>query len=142
MKALEIEQDPQVNRKFESYPPAIRKKLIYLNDLIVEVADEMEGNSLLEVSLKWGEPSYKVKKGSPIRIDWKAKDPDQYAMYFVCTTSLVETFRMVYGNLFRYGENRALLFALDDQVPVKELKDCISMALNYQALKDIPFLGR
>lgn len=142
MNALEIKQDPQVEHKFETYPPDVRPKLEYLKDLIVEVATEMEQIKSLEISLKWGEPSYKVKKGSPVRIDWKPKSPDQYAMYFVCTTSLVETFKMVYGNLFKYEKNRALLFDLDEEVPEKELKDCITMAFNYQALKIHPFLGR
>ena len=39
----------------------------------------------LEETLKWGEPSYLVKKGSTIRMDWKSKAPNQYAMYFKCT---------------------------------------------------------
>ncbi len=142
MKKISIKQDPQVEEKFESYPPAIQKKLAYLRDLIVETATEMEQVKSLEVSLKWGEPSYKVKNGSPVRINWKPKAPDQYAMYFICTTNLVETFKMVYGDLFRYEKNRALIFVMNDQIPVKEMKDCIAMAFNYQALKDKPFLGR
>lgn len=142
MKAIEVKQDPQVKHKFESYPPTVRPKLEYLNSLMVEVASEMEHIKSLDVSLKWGEPSYKVKKGSPVRIDWKPKAPDQYAIYFVCTTSLVETFKLVYGNLFKYEKNRALLFDLDEDLPEKELKDCIAMAFNYQALKDKPFHHR
>lgn len=142
MKTIELKQDPRVEQKFDTYPPAVRNKMVRLNDLMVEVATEMGQVKSLEVSLKWGEPSYKVKKGSPVRIDWKPKAPNQYAMYFTCTTSLVETFRMVYGSLFKYEKNRALIFDLDEEVPTKTLKECIAMAFNYQALKDQPFLGR
>lgn len=142
MKSITIIQDPQVDHKIHSYPDGIRDKMEHLQNLIIETATEMDITGPLEVSLKWGEPSFKVPKGSPVRIDWKAKNPDQYAMYFICTTSLVETFRMVYGDLFRYEKNRAIVFNLEDELPEKELKDCIGMALDYQALKDKPFLGR
>ena len=64
----------------------------------------------LEETLKWGEPSYLVKKGSTIRMDWKVKTPDQYAMYFKCTSKLVPTFRELFGDLFKYEKNRAILF--------------------------------
>jgi len=75
-------------------------------------------------------------------MDWKTKTPHQYAMYFNCNTSLVETFKSVYGNLFKYEKNRAILFSLDDEIPKKELKDCIEMALKYHTLKNKPFLGK
>ena len=142
MNTIEIKQDSQVDHKFESYPSSVRPKLEHLRNLIVETASENESTDKLEVTLKWGEPTFKVKKGSPVRIDWKPKAPDQYAMYFICTTSLVETFRMVYGDTFKYEKNRALIFNLEEPIPEKELKDCINMALNYQSLKEKPFLGR
>jgi len=139
---VEIKQDSRVTQKFESYPSIVQPKMEYLRNMIIETASENTGINTLEVTLKWGEPSFKVKKGSPVRIDWKSNTPDQYAMYFTCSTSLVETFRMVYGDLFDYEKNRALIFNMDDPIPEKELKDCISMALNYHSLKSDPFLGR
>lgn len=128
--------------KYNSYPPKIRSKLLFLRKLILETARETEGIYQIEESLKWGEPSYRVKKGSPIRIDWKSKAPDQYAMYFNCSTSLVDTFKVVFGNLFTYEKNRAILFALDDVLPKKELKECIEMALRYHSIKHLPLLGK
>ena len=93
----------------------------YLRDLILETASEIESVEEIEETLKWGEPSYIVKKGSTIRMDWKPKAPNQYAMYFNCNTSLVETFKAVYGNLFKYEKNRAILFELNDKIPKNEL---------------------
>lgn len=142
MKKLAINIDPRMEGKFKAYPPQIKKKMEFLRKLILEKAEEIESITDLEETLKWGEPSYLVKKGSTIRMDWKTKSPDHYAMYFKCTSKLVETFRAVYGDLFKYEKNRAILFGLNDEIPTNELKECIGMALQYHLLKDKPLLGK
>lgn len=142
MNSIHIKQDPKVKSKLEAYPVAVKSKINRLRDLIIKTATELEHIEEIEETLKWGEPSYLVKKGSTIRMDWKPKAPGQYAMYFNCNTSLVETFKAVYGNLFRYEKNRAILFDLEEEIPEKELKACIEMALQYHLLKDKPFLGK
>ena len=141
MKKLKVNQNPKVETKFDSYPKGIKPKINYLRKLIIETAKEIESITEIEETLKWGEPSYLVKKGSTIRIDWKEKTPDQYAIYFKCTSKLVLTFREVYGDTFKYEKNRAILFGLKDEVPKEALKDCIGMALQYHLLKDQPLLG-
>jgi hypothetical protein len=141
MKNLTIKKDPAVELKFQSYTATIRPKMNYLRDLILAVAKESETITELEETLKWGEPSYLAKKGSTLRMDWKAKAPDQYAMYFKCTSLLVPTIKAIYGDLFKYEKNRAILFNIDDTVPENELKACISMALHYHLLKHLPLLG-
>ncbi len=141
MKNLTINKNPKVDPKFQSYPPEIKPKLDFLRNLIIETATELDAVQEIEETLKWGEPSYLVKKGSTIRIDWKAKAPNQYAMYFKCTSKLVLTFREVYGDFFKYENNRAILFDLEEEVPQKELKECIRMALQYHSLKHLPKLG-
>ncbi len=85
MGKLKLEQDPRMKEKYRSYPPKVRKKIKMLRQLILDVAEENEEVNALEETLKWGEPSFLAKKGSTIRIDWKTKTPDQYAMYFKCT---------------------------------------------------------
>lgn len=138
---LKIKSDPRMESKFETYPPEVMERLTYLRKLILEVAAESETIFELEETLKWGEPSYLAKKGSTIRIDWKAKAPDQYAMYFKCTSKLVDTFKEVHGDTFNYENSRAVLFKLDDEVPVAALKRCINAALNYHSIKQLPRLG-
>ena len=89
--------NPSVERVFAAYPPAMRKKLLTLRELILRTAAETEGVGELEETLKWGEPAYltsSTASGSTIRIDWKKKRPNEYAMYFNCQTTLVETFRL------------------------------------------------
>ena len=142
MTQIHVKQSAAAKTKLESYPEHIRKKLNHLRDLILKTAGELEGISEIEETLKWGEPSYIAKKGSTIRMDWKPRAPDQYALYFNCNTSLVDTFKMVYGDLFKYEKNRALLFDLEENLPETELKDCIAMALRYHELKGKPLLGR
>lgn len=142
MKNLQIKTNPLVEIKINAYPEVIQGKLLYLRSLIMEVAEEDENVQEMEETLKWGEPSYLTKNGSTIRIDWKAKTPDQYAVYFKCTSKLVTTFRAVYGDQFKYEANRAIIFGLEDTVPAPALKDCLRMALNYHLLKNRPYLGK
>lgn len=142
MKNLELTKNPEVEATFKKYPKDIKPKMMFLRKLILETASELASVTTLEETLKWGEPSYLAKKGSTIRMDWKTKTPDQYAIYFKCTSKLVPTFRAVYGDLFSYENNRAITFKLDDEIPVAALKECIGMALEYHHLKHLPLLGK
>ncbi|MDX1409348.1 MAG: DUF1801 domain-containing protein, partial [Saprospiraceae bacterium] len=87
------------------------------------------------------EPSYLAKHGSTLRMDWKSKTPQQYALYFKCTSRLVETFKLMFGNTFKYEGNRAIVFQLDDHLPKHELKACIISTLLYHKVKHLPTLG-
>lgn len=127
-------QNQKVAAVFKNYPKNIRPKLMFLRQLIFDTAATTAGVGDLEETLKWGEPAYltsKTKSGSTIRIDWKKDAPHQYAMYFHCQTSLVETFKTIYPKVFVYVGNRAITFGVDDKVRVKELTVCIAAALTY-----------
>jgi uncharacterized protein YdhG (YjbR/CyaY superfamily) len=138
---LTLHQHPDVAAKFASYPEVASKKLTDLRELIMEVADQLDHVKEMEECLKWGEPSYLVKQGSTLRIDWKPRAPDHYAMYFKCTSKLVPTIREIHGDTFTYETNRALRFKLDEPIPKDPLKECIAMALSYHRLKHLPLLG-
>jgi len=141
MKTLRIKSNPAVKAKFDNYPTSIREKMQNLRRIIIEAAEEEEGTEELEETLKWGEPSYLTKKGSTIRIDWKENSPDQYAMYFQCTSKLVPTFRTVYSNTFAFEGNRAIVFPLEDKLAEDELKKCIKVGLSYHKVKQELLLG-
>ncbi len=130
MKKLQVKTSPEVELVFNNYPSSVRKKILNLRRLVIEAANEIEEITNLEETLKWGEPSYLVKNGSTIRIDWKKKEPDQYAVYFKCTSKLVPTFKMVYKDTFKYEGNRAIVFQMNDEIPEAELKNCITVAFN------------
>ena len=142
MKQVQIHTHPSVTAKFDSFPSEVKEKLQTLRTLIIETATELESILEIEETLKWGEPSYLTKKGSTIRISWSPKTPPQYGMYFTCSTNLVDTFKAVFGDVFRYENNRAILFNFDDPIPQKELKECIEMALTYHTIKHMPLLGK
>lgn len=132
-------KDPKVAAVFEAYPENIRGKLMYLRKLILDTA-VLAGVGEIEETLKWGEPSYltpETKSGSTIRIDWKESKKDQYAMYFTCTANLVDAFRVRYPTELKYETNRSIIFNIDDEVPVKELTNCIALALTYHLNKKL-----
>jgi hypothetical protein len=133
--------DKSVSLLFSSYPKNIRLKLMYLRKLILETASESDEVGELEETIKWGQPSYLTKGGSTVRLGWSEKQPDQYAMYFHCQTRLVDTFKELYGSILKTEGNRAILFNLDDEIPVDELKHCILLALTYHQRKHLPMLG-
>ena len=139
--SLKLKSDPRVKEVFNRYPSHVRGKIEKLRELIIETAGETRGIKRLEETLKWGEPSYLAEKGSTIRIDWKEKSPEQYSIYFKCTSKLVPTFKLVYGGLFNFEGNRAISFRLDEPVPDQELKQCIAAALTYHRVKNLPRLG-
>ena len=123
---------------FEGYPKMVRTKLLSLRRLIFDVASETEGIGDLEEALKWDQPGYlttKSKSGSTIRIDRVKTHEGRYAIYFHCQTTLVETFRELYPNVFKYEENRSILFDVNDRLPLKELRYCIAPALTYHLAK-------
>ena len=134
-------ENPEVARIFDSYPEPIRTKLLDLRRLILETASETEGVGPIEEALKWGEPSYLTKTGSTIRMDWKESSPEHYAMYFHCKTKLVDTFKELYIDKFRFEGNRAIVFNEEDEIATNELKHCISLSLTYHRRKHLPMLG-
>lgn len=141
MIELQIKTNPEVEMVFNNYPDSIRNKLMTLRKLVIETASEIDAITELEETLKWGEPSYLTKSGSTLRIDWKSKKPDTYALYFKCTSRLVETFKLVFKDTFKYEGNRAIVFSIQDKPPKDALKKCIKAALTYHKVKHLPRLG-
>ncbi len=141
MQRLQINTDPEFEIVFSNYPESVRAVMLDLRSLIIETANQIEGLEKLEETLKWGEPSFITKRGSTIRIDWKKSKPNQYAMYFQCTSKLVPTFKMIYNNVFDFEGSRAIIFMMHDNLPKEELKECVTAALTYHKVKNSPTLG-
>lgn len=134
-------KNPEVDEVFAKHSSLIQAKLLHLRELILATAKETEGINQLEETLKWGEPSYLAKKGSTIRLNKRKSNPNQYAIFFKCTSKLVLTFQEIYGDTFKYEKTRAIVFDLEDEIPVTELKHCIQLALTYHQVKHLPLLG-
>lgn len=125
---------------FAAYPPPVRAKLKALRELIFRTAAHTERAGRLEETLKWGQASYLTRNpatGTTIRIDAITGRPCEYALYVHCQTTLIDTFRTRFGNELRYEGNRAVVFSVDEEVPVEILRTCIALALTYR-LKNRP----
>jgi len=132
---------PEVAEVFSNYPEPIRQQLMFFRKLILDTATETESVDKIDETLKWGEPSYLTKSGSTIRMGWKKSTPRQYAMYFNCKTTLIETFKELYWDCLKFEGNRAIIFDEDDEIPVDELRHCIMLALTYHDRKHLQLLG-
>jgi hypothetical protein len=129
-----------VRKKFESISEHIRPTLLIIRQAIFEVA-EADKIGDIEETLKWGEPSYRAKGGSTVRINRVSKSSQNIAVYFHCQTTLIETFKEIYGDLFNYEGKRAIIINGSEEIPMKALKHCISMALRYHKIKHLPLPG-
>lgn len=137
---MEFEESNEVQKLINSYPKSASERLSQLRNLIVNTAKEEGVKKLLETT-KWGEPSYVAKGGSTIRMDWKERSPDKYYLYFICSTELVSTFKLIFGEELTFEGNRAIEFNLNDPAPKEALRKCISLALTYHKVKHLPMLG-
>ena len=130
----------EVAAVFDSYPMKMKAKLLFLRQLIFDTAASIENIGKLEETLRWGEPSYLTpnsKIASTIRIAWKESQKDKYSIFFKCTANLVPAFKEKFPDKFNFGGNRSIDFALNEKVPVKELKQCIALALTYHRNKQL-----
>jgi hypothetical protein len=128
----------EVAAVFAVYPKDIKTKLMALRQLIFDVASRTDGVGEIEEALKWGQPSYlttQSRSGSLIRIDQVKSQEGKYAMYFHCQTTLVDTFKEMYRDVFEFEGNRSILFSVNDKLPVGALRQCIAMALTYHLNK-------
>ena len=128
----------EVGQVFAKYPPAVRPRMLALRQLIFDTAAVTPGVGKLQETLKWGEPAYLTTdsgSGSTIRIDWKAAKPAQYALYFNCQTTLVDTFRTLFPKEMRLEGNRAVIFPLSAALPKKDVAFCLAAALTYHLRK-------
>lgn len=120
---------------FASYPDDVRDALLALRTIVLETADGIAEAGAIEETLKWGQPSYVTSEtgaGSTIRIAPASRaSVHDYGMYFICRTDLVPSFRAMFGDVFTYEKNRALLFDIGEALPENELRQCVAMALTY-----------
>lgn len=131
-------ENAEVAAVFDAYPKAIRMKLMFLRQLIFEVASRTDGVGALEETLRWGQPSYlttQTKSGSLVRIDQIKTQKGKYAVYFHCQTTLLDTFKEMYQGQFEFGGNRSIVFSTKDKVPINALRTCVAMALTYHRNK-------
>lgn len=123
-----------VKNIFDNYPEHVRHKMLALRDMVLDVAKTDPRIGAIEETTKWGEPSYipsETKSGSTIRMDWKPKTPDKYMLFFNCKTSLISSFREMFGGALDFEKNRAIVLDLNKELPETIIRECIRMGLTY-----------
>jgi len=130
--------NPNVNTVLERYPDETRNRLLFLRQTIFEVAAQTEGVGELEETLKWGQISYLTpvtKSGTTIRIDTLKENSEHVGIYVNCQTTLVETFRTLYGELLEFKGTCCVRLGTLDDVPLEPLKHMIALTLTYHLSK-------
>ncbi len=120
-----------VREAFEAFASPERQHLMMLRARIFDEAASMEGVGVIEEALRWGQPAYLTPSGSGSMLRLGAPKAGGYAIYAHCGTSLIEEFRAVYGNEFRYDGKRGVVFEKSEAPPLGALSLLIRNALNY-----------
>ncbi|MDQ7009891.1 MAG: DUF1801 domain-containing protein [Candidatus Gracilibacteria bacterium] len=124
-------EDETIKGIFDSYPTEVREKLLFIRELIFEVYDDTKLITTLTETLKWGEPSYVSDVGSTVRITKVNGSNLQFGIYFNCKTTLISTFKEIFGNQFVYSGNRGLIFDISNELNRDNIKHCIYLSLTY-----------
>ena len=133
----------EVAAAFDVFPEPVRERFLTIRSWIFDEA-ESEGIAKLEESLKWGEPSYGHRGGSPVRFGWKPDDPETCRLLFHCQSRLVPTFRELYGqgaDALTFEGQRAIAFEHSSPPPEAVVRHCIVLAMRYHCVKNLPLLG-
>lgn len=127
-------ENEAVKQTFAAYPADLRERLLDLRELVFSTAEEIDGCGEIVECLKWGQPAYltqRPKSGSTIRIDALKGESRGYGLFVHCQTRLVPMFRDHYDGVLSFAGNRAIVFSLDEPLPVDPVRHCIAMALTY-----------
>lgn len=124
MKAHPAFSSQAVEDVFDRTPKPIRNGMHRLRDLIYA-----EANSPVSETLKWGQPSFAVQGGSPLRIA-PTKDGG-FALYTICQTSLIPDFAETFPGMDKIEGTRAILFEDEDQIDPGRHSLLIRHALTY-----------
>lgn len=125
--------DINIENKYNSYPPEYQTPLLRIRQLIYEVASKIPAVGEIEESLKWGQPSYKSKLGTPIRLD--RFDDGKVAVFVHCQTTLIEEFKSLFRETLEFSKNRAIIIDIHKELPISELALFIEKALLYHDKK-------
>ena len=133
-------QHPSVEGVFAAYPDTLRRKLMALRRLIFDTAAEIENVGPLAETLKWGQPSYLTRhsgSGTTIRIDRIKSQPEHYGMFVHCQTSLISTYRELYGDVLKLDGKRCINLDQRRDPPRAVMRHCIALALTYHLDKAV-----
>lgn len=126
-----------VRAAFDALPAPHRARLLALRDVVLATAEATEGVGEIVETLKWGEPAYlpaRPRVGTTVRLGvTRAGRP---AMFVNCQTTLIETYRARYADVFDFEGSRALVIP-EGELPRAALAHCVALALTYHRRKKV-----
>jgi hypothetical protein len=123
-----------VKAAFDAFPREARSRLVEIRTMILAIAAADPRIGTITETLKWGEPAYLTEvtgSGSTIRLGLSRARPDCVAVYFICRTSLVDSFRERFGDDYQYEGTRAVLLPVSGVLAPEPLGTMLAMALTY-----------
>ncbi|MCA8900815.1 MAG: hypothetical protein KDA53_06145 [Hyphomonas sp.] len=129
---------PPVAAAYDSYSRKARGQLLLVRTILYETAHSLPEAGQINETLKWGEPAYLTehpKSGTTIRLAWSPKRPNSAGIFVNCRTTLLDEWRVLYGDTLDLVGNREIRLALGETLPAQPVKHCISMALTYHQRK-------
>lgn len=123
---------------WEGLPAALSEKLLRLRGLILDIASADPDIGPLEETLKWGQPAFLTSasgSGTTVRIHRHKQSTETYALYVHCQTDLIERYQQLYRETLTFDGKRAVVFDVNDELPVDAVRHCITMALTYHLRK-------
>lgn len=116
------------------YRQPVRVRLLEVRDQVFAVAAETQGVGELTETLKWGEPAYLTEasgSGTTIRLGVSKAAPEAAAVFVNCRTSLIDSFRAQFGDIFAFEGTRGLIVPIEGPLPEAPLAFCLRAALLY-----------
>ena len=121
--------EPGVAAVVLGYPEAVRERVLELRRLLYDVADELEVGAIDE-KLRWGEPGFRVKGGTTVRLHCKHPASGKVGFFVPCSTDLAASYRARHPELEIEGD-RVVWLPLEGPLPEEALRDCIALAWTY-----------
>jgi hypothetical protein len=130
-------QNSEIRQVFDNCQLKTKQALLTIRQWIFEIATSSDEIGQIEECLKWGEPSYVTcspKSGTTLRLSQLKSNPDEYALFVHCQTTLIEEFRVVYPD-FQYDKNRGVIFDSSKPLQTDAIKQFVFLALTYHCRK-------
>ena len=117
--------------KLSQWPDPAQARFVEIRDIILCAAQDI---CPVGESLKWGEPAWrpvKQRQGSTLRVSWSPMHAATLGVFVNCKTTLAETMRDVYPDVFTYEDNRVLRMLLSDHIPQQAIDHLARLTFTY-----------
>jgi len=118
-----------VENVFDAAAKPVRDGMHRLRDLIFEEAQSIDADLTVSETLKWGQPSFTVQGGTPLRI--APRKNGGFALYAICQTSLIGDYAETFPGLDKIEGTRAVLFDKPNEIDSARIGLLIRHALTY-----------